>query len=137
MFIEVEQQIQTALKDAFQNYPEIKDNIYPVIGKENLLRETPAKMPAVRIVFMGSNTLKENDLTAAEFITELEYAVLLFFRSFKDKTGQNIYKYLQIIHKTLKGYLTTKGVLKPSKAELEITNQYYLFAYKFKLQTVF
>lgn len=136
MFIEVEQQIKTALEDAFQNFPEIKDNIELTIGKENIIREAPVKMPAIRIVFMESNSSKENDLGANEFITELEYAVLLFFRSFKDKTAENIYKYLQIIHESLKGYRTTKGVLTPSKTRLEITTNFYVYACNFKLETV-
>jgi len=58
------------------------------------------------------------------------------FRSFKDKTAENIYKYLQVIQKALKGYRTAKGVLKPSKMRLEITNNYYVYACNFKLETV-
>ncbi len=136
MFIDVEQQIKTALENAFIDYPEIKDNIHLAIGKENILRETPVKMPAIRIVFMEATTSEENDLGATDFITELEYAVLLFFRSFKDKNAGNIYKYLQVIQETLKGYRTAKGVLKPAKTRLEITNNFYVYACNFKLETV-
>ncbi len=136
MFIEVEQQIKQALEDAFKDYPEIKDNIHLAIGKENVIKENPVKLPAIRILFMQANSAEENDITGTEFITELEYAVLLFFRSFKDKTAQNIYTYLQVINDALKGLKTTKGILKPKQMKLEIADGFYLYACRFSVETI-
>jgi len=136
MFIEVEQQIKQALEKAFKDYPEIKDNIQYAIGKENTLKETPMKMPAIRIVFMGHDVLQEADITGKDFTAKLEYAVLLFFRSFKEKTAESVYEYLQVIQETLKGFQTTKGILKPSRLDLEITSNFYVYVYRFNLETI-
>ena len=138
MFIEVEKEIKDSLKRAFEKYTEIKDNIELAIGKENILIETPLKLPAVRIVFLGSDFSEELDLGSGIFKSQLKYGVLLFFRSFKDKNAENIYKYLQIIHDTLKDYRTTKGVLKPVKTSLEVSERgsYYIYSTLIKLETV-
>ena len=138
MFIEVEKEIRDTLKKAFENYTEIKDNIELAIGKENVLIETPLKLPAVRVIFLGSDFNEEIDLGSSIFKSQLKYGVLLFFRSFKDRTAKNIYKYLEIIYNTLKDYRTKKGVLKPVKMGLEVSERgnYYIYSTLFKLETV-
>lgn len=136
MFIDVENAIKTALENAFTTYPEIAGNIELTIGKENVIREAPLKFPAIRILYMEADFTEENDIGGKEFIAGLEYAVILYFRSFKDKTGENVYKYLQVITEALKGIRTTKGILKPSKTRLEVANSYYAYINLFKVETV-
>jgi len=136
MFIDIELAIKTALQNAFTSYPEIAGNIELTIGKENVIKEAPLKFPAIRILYMEADFTEENDISGKEFIANLQYAVIFYFRSFKDKTGENVYKYLQIITEALKGLQTPKGVLKPSKSRLEVANSYYAYINLFKLETV-
>jgi len=135
MFSEVELAIVEKLRSDLgeENFP---GGIARALGKEDIVRRTPLKFPAIRVFFSEAQPRERFDLGSNLITAELTYQIAFFFKSLTEKNAEKIYPYLQKIVEAVTLLDTPKGQLTPGRIILSKTSTTLVYIINVHLETV-